>query len=120
MADYQDPTFGTRTAREGAGPEAHARREDGGARLRQHGEEIRRDGEALAQHVGAMIGDLEEEWGERAVERPYAVIGGCFALGYVLGGGLPAGFVRFAAGMASRMVFASLARGALTAAAQRD
>jgi ElaB/YqjD/DUF883 family membrane-anchored ribosome-binding protein len=117
MADHDDSTFHGTSGRR-AEDEARGRRVDG-ARLREHREEIRRDGEALAQHVGALIGDLEDDWGERAVEHPYAVVGTCLAIGYVLGGGLPSGFVRLAAGMAGRLTVAAFARGALEAAAER-
>lgn len=82
-------------------------------RLRRRSRELREEREALARTARGTRDDLERIARARLRERPYLTLGTAFAVGYVLGGGLPVGLAMAAAGMGVRLVAFGLLREAV-------
>jgi hypothetical protein len=80
-------------------------------RIREHGREIREALDELADATKRALGDAEKAARSGVRTRPYATLGTAFAVGWVLGGGIP---VRVAT-----LATSALGRAALGLAAAR-
>jgi len=96
-----------RAPEEGNGPDGHARG------LREHGREMRAEGEALLQATQGVLREMNQVVGQQLETRPYATLGTAFGLGLVLGGGLPFAVVRFTARAAAGVFLRQVVEAAL-------
>src|SRR5262245_13334072 len=71
--------------------------------LRAHRREIGDASRELARSTRATLDDITLAWRLQAERSPYLSLGGAFAAGYVLGGGVPLRLVRFALMTGARM-----------------
>lgn len=70
--------------------------------------EVAAEATALRGALGHALRDWRAVARERVRERPYAMLAGAAFAGYVLGGGLPRGSVRFAATHAGRILLTAM------------
>ncbi len=87
----------------GSAERAQANGEAPPVRLLTHQRELREAARQLARAARATVEDVALVSRLQLERNPYVTIGSFFALGYVLGGGVPVRAVRFALGMGIRM-----------------
>lgn len=104
----------------GGGDQARTTAAARAQRVERRVRDIGADGRALADDVGALVREIRELVREPAAERPYLTSGACFALGYVLGGGVPPGAIRFLVASGGRMLTGAFLRNVLAAALDPD
>lgn len=78
--------------------------------LRAHRREIRNASRELARSTRSTLDDVTLAWRLQVERNPYLSLGAVFAVGYVLGGGVPLRLVRFAAGTGARMAASMVLR----------
>lgn len=78
-------------------------------RLRDQGREMVEEAGAFADAAGGAAGEARELAREQLTTRPYWVLGAAFAVGWVLGGGVPPRAARMAADVATRAATHALA-----------
>lgn len=79
------------------------------ARLRARGREVRQEGRAFADATQGLVSEASDLAREQLEERPYWVLGAAFAVGWILGGGVPPRAVRMAGDVATRATVSVLA-----------
>lgn len=88
----------------------HPRREPPSVeRLRARGREVRDEGRALADATEGLAHEVQALAREQMHQRPYWMLGAAFAVGWVLGGGVPPTAVRVAGEAATRAATHTLA-----------
>ncbi len=85
-------------------PESAARR------LREHGDELRRGGAAMATSARGAAEELSRLTRAELERSPYLTVGATFALGFVLGGGVPPRLLVAVTALGARAAMASLMR----------
>ena len=79
------------------------------ARLRARGREVRQEGRAFADATQGFVAEASELAREQLEERPYWVLGAAFAVGWILGGGVPPRAAKMAGDVAARAATSVLA-----------
>lgn len=85
-------------------------RDDATRRLREHGDELRREGAAMAASARGAAEELSRFTRGELERSPYLTLGATFALGFVLGGGVPPRLLVAVTALGARAAMASLMR----------
>ena len=92
------------------GSAAQGGREDTARRLREHGDELRREGAAMAASARGAAEELSRFTRGELERSPYFTLAATFALGFVLGGGIPPRLLAAVTALGARAAVASLMR----------